>query len=276
MTYSQGSQGYPPAQPPTQFGATTQSFAKVEEGPGNLPVYLSATVAILGVATYLASFAVSTNVAPFGGIPGVSPGVSYAIIAALIAAFLAGASLLPKQKGYGPVVAAVALVGFLLALGELIDRPSGVSIGWALILIIVFTALQALAAIGALLLDAGVIKAPAPRPKYDQSQYGQYGGPAQYYGQQGPQYGSPPHQQHAPQQHAPQQRGGYPSQYGGYPSGPPTGGFPGQSGPPTPPTGFPSFSPPQQSSPSSSAPTTQVPVQQPAEHSPSSSGPAPS
>ena len=39
---------------------------------------------------------------------------------------------------------------------------------------------QAVLAISALLLDAGVITAPAPRPKYDQY-YGQYGG---YYGQQ--------------------------------------------------------------------------------------------
>ena len=62
--------------------------------------------------------------------------------------------------------------------------------------------LQASIAASALLLDAGVITPPAPRPKYDQyGHYGQYG----YYGQQP----SPPYQQ-----------SGYGTQYGGYPSGP--------------------------------------------------------
>jgi hypothetical protein len=150
----------------------------------------------------------------------------------------------------------VSIVGFLLVLGAIINKPDGWSVGWGLILVVVFAALQAVSAVGSLLLDAGVIAPPAPRPKYDQSQYGAYGPPAGYYGPpagqsgQQPPYPGPP--QHQPAQ---QQRPPYP-QYGGYPPAPSTGGF-GAQGPPTPPTGFPSFSPPQQSS----APTGQIPAQ---------------
>ena len=83
---------------------------------------------------------------------------------------------------------------------------------------IAFTLLQTIVAVAALLLEAGVITAPAPRPRYEQ--FGQYGPPpGGYYGQPGPQgppQGLPP-------------RPGYPSQYGGgYSSGPSTGGFGGR------------------------------------------------
>jgi len=134
------------------------------------------------------------------------------------------------------VVAAVATLGGLLLIEDTIGASGR---GWALWIAVGAGVLQAVLAIAALLLDAGVITPPAPRPKYDQY-YGQYGG---YYGQQQPPYG----------------QSGYGSQYGGYPSGPTTGGFPAQPGPqqssagsqhgsPTPPTGFPSFSPPPSSS----------------------------
>jgi len=96
---------------------------------------------------------------------------------------------------------------------------------------------QAIVAVAVLLFDAGVITAPAPRPRYEQPQYGQYGVPGPYYGQ--PHQPGPPHQQ-GPQLQ--QQRPGYPPPYGGgYPGGPSAGGFPAgqQGGPPTPPSGFP-------------------------------------
>jgi hypothetical protein len=209
-----------------------------------------------------------------GSVGGTSiTGGSLEIVAPVLAALLAGIGLLPKQRNYTAIVAAVASVGFLLVLSELINKPSFLNIGWALIAIVVLAGLQAIAAVGALLLDADVITAPQPRPKYDQFQG--YGG--QYYGQPG-----------QPQQHAPQpqqnfqQRGGYP-QYGGYPSGPPAGGFPGQPGPPTPPTGFPTYGPASPSAPTQAMPQQQPqqqqqPPQQQQHENPSSaqSGPAPS
>ncbi|MBV9088401.1 MAG: DUF5336 domain-containing protein [Mycobacteriaceae bacterium] len=281
MTYSTGGSGYPPAQQHGPYAPTTQ-FSKAEEGPSKLPVYLLAAVVVLGLAGYLVSFGPvwkSSEIGTMGG--STITGGSFEIVALVLAALLAAAALLPKARNYTAIVAVVAVVGFLLAISELITKPSFLSVGWALIVIVVLAGLQAVAAVGALLLEAGVITPPAPRPKYDQ--YPQYGG---YYGQPGQ-----GHQQHTPPSQPQQnlgQRPAYP-QYGGYP--PATGGFPPgggpQSGPPTPPTGFPTYAqPPSQGSGQvpgqeygahEQAPTQQVPVQQHPQSSASSpSGPPPS
>ena len=65
-------------------------------------------------------------------------------------------------KTYTPVVAVTAVLGLLLVIGQLIGRPSGVSVGWALWLVLLLTLLQAGAAVVALLVENGVITAPAP------------------------------------------------------------------------------------------------------------------
>lgn len=282
MTYPPSSSGYPPGQQPTQqFSAPTQQFGKVEQpqaqaasasaaaGPSKLPFYLLVAVAVLGLAVYLFSFGPmftisDTDFPQLGSASGTSLGLGLAVVASLLAGLLAGASLLPKQKAAVGVVAAVSVLGLLLVIAEIINTPEGVSIGWALYAVIVLTFLQAAVAIAALLLDAGIISAPAPRPKYEQQQYGQYGGPGQYYGQQPHQLGAPQHQ-----------RPGYPSQYGGYSGGSSSGGYSGgqQSGPPTPPTGFPTYGQPQASS---SAPTSQVPAQSKPSNSSNQSGNSPS
>ncbi|ULE31261.1 DUF5336 domain-containing protein [Mycobacterium sp. IDR2000157661] len=269
MTYPSGppgSPGYPPAQQPTpHFSAPTQQFGRPgESGPADgrskLPLYLAAVVAALGLAVYLSSFAplftISASDFPgLGSISGSSFGLVLAIGAAILAGLFAGAGLLPKQRVATAVIAALAVTAFLLVIAEVINKPSGASIGWGLYLIIAFTLLQAIAAVAVLLFESGIITPPSPRPKYDQH-YGQYGAPGSYYGQPGqPHHGGP--QQGQPQQ---QQRSGYPSTYpGGYGQGPSTGGYSSgqQSGPPTPPTGFPTYGQP----PSSTAPTTQVPTQ---------------
>src|ERR1700682_4062590 len=251
MTYSQGSPGYPPGQPTTQFAAPTQQFGQIESGPSKVPLYLTIAIAALGLAVYLSSYGpmfttTISDLPQLGSISGTSPVLSIAIILSVLAALRAGGSLLPKQDDRIAVVAALSVLSFLLVIAETVNA-SGAAIDWGLYLVIALTALEGVVAVvaaGALLLAAGVISAPAPRPKYEQ-QYGQYGAPGQYYGQPGqpgPQHGGPPQQQ-GPQQHAPQQqRPGYPSQYGGFPPGPSAGGFPAhgpQGGPPTPPTGFP-------------------------------------
>ncbi len=128
---------------------------------------------------------------------------------ALFAGLLAGVSLVPKARNFSAVVAAVAVLGGLLLIEDTIGASGR---GWALWVAVGASVVQATLAITALLLDAGVITPPAPRPKYDQyGHYGQYG----YYGQQQPPY----------------QQSGYGTQYGGYPSGPSTGGFGAQPGP---------------------------------------------
>jgi uncharacterized membrane protein len=297
MTYSPGSPGYPPANQPTnQFSAPTQHFGKPDlgqggaEGPSKLPSYLLMAVAALGLLIYLANFGpifqvtASDFLGQGGTVSGSTLGIGIAVIAGLLAGLLAAVSLLPKQRNHVAVVAAIAVLSFLLVIAELINKPSEASIGWALYVLIALSLLQAASAIASLLYDAGILNPPTPRPKYDQQQqqqYGQYGAPASYYGQ-------PQHQQHQQPQHhlgqqggqphqqsGQQQRPGYPSQYGGYSAGPNTGGFPAsgaQSGPPTPPTGFPTYGQPQQQQPGSGQ-TTQG--QQP-QSSSQQSGPTPS
>ncbi len=170
----------------------------------------------------------------------VESGSTLPVDLALLAGLLAGVSLLPKAKNFSAVVAAVAVLGALLLVEDTIGASGR---GWALWIAVGSGVVQAALAVSAALLDAGVITPPAPRPKYEQyGHYGQYG----YYGQQQPPY----------------QQSGFGTQYGGYPSGPSTGGsvsaqpglHPGtaspqgqQQGSPTPPTGFPSFSPPPSS-----------------------------
>jgi hypothetical protein len=292
MTYSPGSPGYQPAQPGGSNAGGTPSFAKDEAGESNLPRISTIAVAVLGFLAYLASFGplatVSVEIGGTGAVSGA--GSALGVVAALLAGLLATASLLPKAKGNLGVIAAIAVLGLLLVVSEVVNLGSGVSIGWGLWLILVFTGFQAVAAGYALLLDAGVVPAPKPRPKYDAyaqyGQYGQYGQYAQQYGQQYGQYGQQPYYgQPGPQQHpahqmpSPQQPApGYGSQFGGYnpSSNAPTqaaipttstGGFGGQPAPPsgpqpaaprqgtnTPPTGFPSFSPPPAAGPSATEP----------------------
>lgn len=256
MTYPPGSPGYPPAQQPTtQFAAPTQQFGKLPDaapaaaGPSKLPIYLTAAVAVLGLAVYLSSYAPQFAASADFFTPTL---LDLGVVASLLGALIAGVGLVPKQKTSPALVAVLSVLGFLLTIAIVLTAPQGVDIKYGLYLIIAFGVLQAIVAVAVLLFDAGVITPPVPRPRYEQQQYGQYGGPGQYYGQ--------PHQPGPPHQQGQQQRSGYPSQYGGgYPGGPSSGGFsaPPQGGPPTPPTGFPTYGQP----PSNSAPTTQVPAQ---------------
>ena len=180
MTYSPGSPGYPPAQSPGGYGASsTPSFTKSDDGESNMKVYLTIGVLVLGLATYLLSYGpMITRILPNGD-ELVESGSTLPIDLGLLAALLAGVSVLPKAKNFAAVVAAVAVLGGLLLIEDTIGASGR---GWALWFALGCGVVQAILAVTALLLDAGVITAPAPRPKYDQyGHYGQYGG---YYGQQ--------------------------------------------------------------------------------------------
>lgn len=246
MTYQPRNPGYSGPQPPAGYGApAVRPPVLPAEGPSKLPVLLTGAVVLLGLFAYLASFGplfnINTSMGPFGGAELTASGMGYWTIAALIAALLAAAGMVAKGKSYTPAVAVAAVLALLLVIGQLINRPSGISVGWALWLVLLLTLMQAAAAVVALLVESGVITAPAPRPRYDA--YGPYGPPpAGYYGQpgaagpQGPGY-PPPYQ--AP---------GYPA--GGY-------GQPDNS-PETPPTGFPSLGQ-QQQQPSATPPSSSEP-----------------
>jgi hypothetical protein len=253
-------------------------------------------VAILGLAAYLLTFGPVWKNTGQSGAATSSVVTIWGIVGMLFAALFAVIALLPKQGNYTPAVTATSVVGFLLIIWDLIK--GGQTAGWALIVIVVLSALQTVAAIAALLLDAGVITPPAPRPKYDP--YQPYG--AGYYGQQ-PSFAGPPSGPQQPHAPAPQGFGptpGYPPQFG-YRGGQPAGGFPTrqiptqqiptqqiptqhlpQPGPPTPPTGFPTYAQPPNAPASpeqqlASAPpegmTQLAPAQQ---QSPSPDGPPPS
>ena len=144
MTYPPGSPGYPPAQQPTaQFSAPTQQFGKVErrrpaaaEGPSELPVYLTAAVAALGLAVYLSSFGPLFTAGADFFTPTL---LDLGVVASLLAALIAGVALLPKQKAAPALVAALSVLGFLLVIAIVLTAPDGVSIDWGLYLIIAFT-----------------------------------------------------------------------------------------------------------------------------------------
>ncbi|MGV0837364.1 DUF5336 domain-containing protein [Mycolicibacterium thermoresistibile] len=248
MTYPPGSPGYPSAQQPTsQYGGPTQQMTTLPsagitsaEGPSKLPLYLTAAVAVLGLAIFFSSFADLWTADGMGAAaPTMITGlIDFGIVAGILAGLLAAVALLPKQAVTTGVIAVLSVFAFLMVLYGVIITPEGVSVALGMWLLLAFTLVQAGLAVTVLLFDSGVVAPPVSQPKYDPQQYGgQYGSP--YYGQQ---YGGQPQQVQAQQQ-----RPGYPSQYGGY--GASTGGFPaqggGQSGTPTPPTGFPSYGQPQ-------------------------------
>lgn len=125
----------------------------------------------LGLVIYVLSF--------------VELGLSGSLIGFLLlgGGLLAGAALLPKV-GRVLVPAAVVVVTGTLFLLQAVAQ-GGASTTAIIALVLAF--LQAVAVIGAVLLDAGLVKAPAPRPRAPQG-YGQPGGYGQYppgYGQQG-------------------------------------------------------------------------------------------
>lgn len=227
MTYPPAHQGY---SVPQGYGAPAAP-PQPAPGPSRLPAYLSGAVLGLGLLAYLASFgpqlSISTEMGPFGGAQLTASGLSYWTIAALVAALLAGVSLLPRVPSYAPVVAALAVLGVLLVAAQIFNSPAQFSIGWGMWLGLTLTVLQAAAAVVALLFESGVLRAPAPRPRYEQ--YGQYGPPPGYFpGVQG----------------APGQRPGYPTPYGAYPPAPGPHGGSGEDATNTPPTGFAAYQPP--------------------------------
>ncbi|MDT5136510.1 MAG: hypothetical protein QOD58_772 [Mycobacterium sp.] len=272
MTYSPGSPGYPPAQPPGSYGAASPAPAAAEPGESKLGLYLAIAVTALGLLAYFASFGpLFTYKSDIGGIGAdVSGDTGFAVPVAVLAALIAGVGLLPKVKSRLAAVAVLAVLAVLMIISTTFSKPDSFSTGWALWIVLVCIVFEAVAAVGALLLDVGVITAPTPRPKYDP-----FGG----YGQYGQQYGFQPGGFYGPNAQQPAQnpaQPGYGSQYGGYPSGPnpQSGGFPAQppaqpapqqqqhQGPPThtPPTGFPSFSPPPPVSAGTGSPGGSAPV----------------
>ncbi|OZD01056.1 hypothetical protein CH275_20095 [Rhodococcus sp. 06-235-1A] len=198
-----------------------------------------------------------------------SGGSAVSVALLLAAGLIAGASLVQKDAKNQAVVAALSITGFLVLVFQSFSLPSAEgnefasttsSLGIGAILVLVLGFVQAAAAVVALLFDAGIVKAPAPRPTSFGSQNQQPG-----YGQQNP-YNAPTTSFGGPSQ--PQNYGnppsygqGAPSNFGQAPSGQASGqhsyspgGQPpygGQSAPNTSPQG--GYSPPPYTGPSTPA-----------------------
>ena len=151
MTYQPPNPGYPAPQPPGYGAPVTPPPGYPAAGPSKLPAYLSVSVVVLGLLAYLFSFGplfnINTSLGPFGGAEMTASGMGYWTIAALIAALLAAVGLIVKGKTYTPVVAVTAVLGVLLVISQVLNRPSSISVGWALWAGLLLTLAQAAAAL---------------------------------------------------------------------------------------------------------------------------------
>ncbi|WP_141216571.1 MULTISPECIES: DUF5336 domain-containing protein [Nocardiaceae] len=204
------------------------SAAPQSKSPGSalssLPRILTFVILGLGVVTFLLGLLdlVTAEVTSSQELPSsiqtsfsttffASGGSAVSVALLLAAGLIAGASLLQKDARNQSVVAALAIAGWLVLVFQSFSLPSAEgnefasttsSLGIGAILVLVLGFVQAAAAVAALLFDAGIVKAPAPKPagygnQNQQAGYGQqnpynapttsFGGPSQ------PQaYGNPP------------------------------------------------------------------------------------
>ncbi|WP_431957353.1 DUF5336 domain-containing protein [Nocardia lijiangensis] len=292
MSYPTGGSGYntpatpsaPPSLGQTSSGASTGASASGSDAKG-LPFFLVVGVAALGVINFLLGFLpfsveeVERSGATITGdsYNGFTPfGATGALGLLLLGGLLAGVSVLPKQNWKGAAAAASA-AGFLALLFQTISLPDPLTPEFGAWVLIFLALVQTGVAIAAVLFEAGIIKAPAPKPAaaqagfgqaqggYGQQQFGQAGQygqsqpsqpaygqqPAQSYGQAG--YGTGPQYQSQQQPYGQSQ----PSQ--------PTYGQqqPGQSYGQQSYGQQPGYGAPQQGSPYGAAPAQQQPQPQP-------------
>ncbi|MQY29743.1 DUF5336 domain-containing protein [Nocardia aurantia] len=196
------------------------SAGSAATGVKGLPFYLTIGVTVLGIVNFLLGFlkfesfdlasarsSMTTDRDLF------QQGGFAAVVILLFAGLVAGISLLPKQNGNHAVVAAGSVAGFLAVLFQGLDLQPGLSLAGAAWALIILSLVQAGVAVFALLLESGVVSAPAPKPAAPQ---GGFGGPGGGYPQQPPSYGSAPqYGQGQPGQASPYGQYGQQPSYGG-------------------------------------------------------------
>jgi hypothetical protein len=163
--YSPGNRDYPSAYQPAHPSQRADA-----ESP--LPRNLFIAVAVLGLVAYVFSFGPVS-----GGRAAIGWDVRFAVLAALCAMF----GLLAKRNSLTLATAVLATMGFLDALSSVLTTTGH---GWAMTVIVVLNALQALVAVGALLLAPKAAPAPSDAAGYEA--YVDYYNQAvrSYYGQQ--------------------------------------------------------------------------------------------
>jgi len=155
------------SQPTAQLN---QGYSTASDGaPSPLPRYLAMAVVALGAAAYGLSYTTGGELGSWG------------VRLALVAGLLAAVGLFPRQPGHYAVVAVLAATGFFDAMHEVFVAAQR---DWGLSTLVVVTALQAIAAIGAVLLHDGRAERSDEQAEYDAyAQY--YAQVVQYYGQAG-------------------------------------------------------------------------------------------
>jgi hypothetical protein len=192
MTFPSGGPGYPqqgggqqPPGPPPTGGFPQQQQQHPHQAPSgfaglpqNLPLLLALVVAVFGLVQYFLGFSDNAD-------------VGWATNFLLVAGLLAGLHALPKGPRTLPFAALFSVLGALDALDSLVSLPRTPGIVTVILLLAI---LQMLVAVGALLIEYGVVKPPASKPASPSygGQYGQPGGQQQYgqqFGQQQPGHG---------------------------------------------------------------------------------------
>ncbi|MGV9611924.1 DUF5336 domain-containing protein [Nocardia xishanensis] len=209
MSYPTGGSGYntpatpsaPPSLGQTGSGASTGASASGSDAKG-LPFFLVVGVAALGVINFLLGFLpfsveeverAGTTITGDNYNAFTPFGATAALGLLLLGGLLAGISVLPKQNWTGAAAAASA-AGFLTLLFQVISLPDPLATEFGAWVLIFLALVQTGVAIAAVLFEAGIVKAPAPKPASAQAAQAGFGGQAQGgYGQQqfgqGGQYG---------------------------------------------------------------------------------------
>jgi hypothetical protein len=162
--------------PSTDYGWYPVGHRESEPGADRLTRSLWSVVAVLGLASFAVSFA--------------SPvALGFPVRLSVFAAIVAAVGLLRGQAGRGWIVVALTVTAFLEAAASWVR--SGET-GWVLTVIMVLNALQALAAVGALLQETRTLRSADSVSTPDYSAYDQLVTAYQAYATQYQQQSQPP------------------------------------------------------------------------------------
>ncbi|OZM74963.1 hypothetical protein CFN78_01815 [Amycolatopsis antarctica] len=251
MTFPSSGPGYPqqgPHGPNTpgpeggQFGQHAPQQAPRQGSAGitmSVPVMLALAATLFGLVSYFIGFAEDASY--------FDASIQFALVGGLLAAL----RTLPKGPRVLPFAALFSVLSALWGLQLVVRAPEGADVPGVIVVLLILAFVQMLIAIGALLADHGIIKAPAPKAPAPYGQQQPYGQPGQY-GQdanrnpQGPasggfaqptQFAQPVNPQAPPPGQPSQQPTTYAPQQGQFYQQP--GSETGQQNPPgTPPSGF--------------------------------------
>ena len=221
MTFPSGGPGYPqqggsqqPYQTAPGTGSSPPPAPRTAPSPQNLPLLLTLGVSALGLIQYFLGFSDQADLASWG------------TIFLLVGGLLAALELLPNGPKALPFAALFSVLGAFEVIDAMIAVPTTATIPGIVVVMLILGIVQMLVAVGALLLDHGVVKLPVPKPAAPHGPYGQqFGQPGaqQQFGQQPPRYGQPQGQPGQPGQPGQSEPPAQPTQYS-----PPVNPGPGQ------------------------------------------------